>query len=84
MPSPVKASWKPDITPTPMRLLTLTLLLAGLAGCTTRMLYDTAQQTQLAECRKIADIDAQRRCIQRNSTSYDSYKAQSEAAAAKP
>jgi hypothetical protein len=61
-----------------MRILILTLLLTGLSGCTTRMLYDTAQQTQLAECRKIADIDAQRRCIQRNSTSYDTYKAQTE------
>lgn len=67
-----------------MRPLILTLLLTGLAGCSTRLLYDTAQQTQLAECRKIADIDAQRRCIQRNSTSYDTYKAQTEAAAAKP
>lgn len=63
-----------------MRFLILTLSVASLAGCSTRMLYDTAQQTQLAECRKIADIDAQRRCIQRNSTSYDDYKAQSEAA----
>jgi len=67
-----------------MLILTLTLTLASLAGCSTRLLYDTAQQTQLAECRKIADVDAQRRCIQRNSTSYDSYKAQTEAAAAKP
>ena len=65
-----------------MQNLTLILLLviAALSGCTTRLLYDTAQQTQLAECRKIADIDAQRRCIQRNSTSYDTYKAQTEAA----
>lgn len=63
-----------------MRLLTLALLMACLAGCTTRMLYDTAQQTQLAECRKIADIDAQRRCIERNSTSYDTYKAKTDAA----
>lgn len=61
-------------------ILMLPLLMAALSGCTTRMLYDTAQQAQLAECRKIADVDAQRRCIQRNSTSYDTYKAQTEAA----
>ncbi len=63
-----------------MRMLLLTLSFISLSGCSTRMLYDTAQQTQLAECRKIADIDAQRRCIERNSTSYDSYKAQAESA----
>ncbi len=66
-----------------MKSTTLALcLLAGasLAGCSSRQLYAGGQQWQRSECQKIDDRGERSRCAQSADRSYESYRAQTDAA----
>ena len=56
------------------------LLAAGLAGCSSQMLYDTAQQWQRQECHKLPDLAERQRCLDSRATSFERYQAEVEAA----
>lgn len=60
--------------------VSLALALALLAGCSAQQLYATGQTAQRNECRKIEDRDERTRCQRSADLSYDTYKAQAEAA----
>lgn len=47
-------------------------------GCTTQQLYNTGQAWQRNECNKIMDQQERTRCLSSTSTSYETYKKQSE------
>ncbi len=51
-----------------------------LVGCSSQQLYGAGQQWQRTECNKINDRDERTRCEQSATTSYESYKTQTEAA----
>lgn len=59
-----------------LALLPATLLVA----CSTEMVYNSAQQVQLAECRKLNNLDERQRCEKRAGGSYEDYKAKAGAA----
>lgn len=56
----------------------LTALL--MQACSSQQLYGTGQEMQRNECRKIVDMQEQRRCLTHANMSHDEYKRQSEAA----
>jgi hypothetical protein len=49
-------------------------------ACSSQQLYGTGQEMQRNECRKIVDMQEQRRCMANANVSHDEYKRQSEAA----
>jgi hypothetical protein len=55
------------------RILCL-VLIALLAGCTSRQLYDSAQATRQAECRLFTDPIQWQNCMDAANRSYDSYR----------
>jgi hypothetical protein len=61
--------------------LSVLLLLATLTqcGCSTRLAYDVGQALQRGQCERRPDEDARAQCVDSTSTSYDSYKRQTEA-----
>jgi hypothetical protein len=51
-----------------------------LQACSSQQLYGTGQEMQRNECRKIVDMQEQKRCMSNASMSHDEYKRQAEAA----
>jgi hypothetical protein len=63
-----------------MKLLLLVLpLLAGLAGCSTRTAYLSAQEMQRAQCDRLTDLQELQRCRAQAHQSYEDYQLQVEA-----
>jgi hypothetical protein len=50
------------------------------SACTTQMAYNTGQEWQKEQCRKLLDTAERQRCEKSNAMAYDQYKAASEAA----
>lgn len=51
-----------------------------LQACSSQQLYGAGQEMQRNECRKIVDMQEQRRCMANANMSHDEYKRQSDAA----
>ena len=54
--------------------------MAAVAGCSTRVAYDSVQNRQRLECQKIQDRSDRSKCLADASTPYEDYKRQSETA----
>lgn len=63
-----------------LSVMSVTLMALLLQACSSQQLYGTGQEMQRNECRKIVDMQEQRRCIANASMSHDEYKRQAEAA----
>lgn len=61
-------------------ILSLSLAALSLSACTTEQSYDSAQAWQRNQCNKIPDKTEFDRCMSNASTSYESYKRQTESA----
>lgn len=55
-------------------------LLVLVAGCSSQEMYRAGQGWQKQECQRLQDRDERRRCEQSAATSYERYRAESEAA----
>jgi hypothetical protein len=63
------------------------LVLCGgpfLSGCSTQMAYNTGQEWQKEQCRKLPDLAERQRCEKSSAMTYDKYKAEAEAARSGP
>jgi hypothetical protein len=63
-----------------VRSLSLVVTVLTMQACSSQQLYGTGQEMQRNECRKIVDMQEQRRCMANANMSHDEYKRQSEAA----
>lgn len=61
-------------------LATTVSVVVLLQACSSQQLYATGQEMQRNECRKIVDMQEQRRCMANANVSHDDYKRQAEAA----
>lgn len=59
-------------------MLAVALVALCLSACTTEQAYNAAQGWQQNQCNKIPDKTEFDRCMNRASTSYESYKRQTE------
>lgn len=64
----------------PMSLTFVTLTALLTQACSSQQLYGTGQEMQRNECRKIVDMQEQRRCMANAGMSHDEYKRQAETA----
>jgi hypothetical protein len=63
-----------------VRSLSLVVTVLMMQACSSQQLYGTGQEMQRNECRKLVDMQEQRRCMANANMSHDEYKRQSEAA----
>jgi hypothetical protein len=63
-----------------LALCTGACTVASLGACTTQMAYNTGQEWQKEQCRKLPDLAERQRCEKSNAMTYDKYKAEAEAA----
>lgn len=63
-----------------MRSLSLVVTVLMVQACSSQQLYGTGQEMQRNECRKIVDMQEQRRCMAKANMPHDEYKRQAEAA----
>ena len=56
------------------------VVVAAVAGCSTRAAYESAQNRQRLECQKIQDLSTRNKCLAEAGTPYEDYKRQSESA----
>lgn len=50
--------------------------LAMLAGCSAQQLYRAGQGWQAQECRRLADLAEQQRCLRSGAASFEAYQAE--------
>jgi hypothetical protein len=60
------------------------LLLALATACTTQTAYDSGQEWQKAQCRKLPDMAERQRCEKSAALSYDQYQTEAQAVKRKP
>ena len=60
--------------------MALAACVAWLAGCTSQQLWRVGQQWQRQDCARLKDLDERQRCERSAATSYERYKAESDAA----
>lgn len=63
-----------------LSVMSVALMALLLQACSSQQLYSTGQEMQRNECRKIVDMQEQKRCLANASMSHDEYKRQAEAA----
>lgn len=67
----------------PLTLLTLSAFcIAALAACSSEQVYNGGQAWRRSTCDQMADREQRARCLQEADRSYDSYKKESDKAAA--
>jgi hypothetical protein len=63
-----------------VRSIPLVVTVLMVQACSSQQLYGTGQEMQRNECRKIVDMQEQRRCMAKANMPHDEYKRQAEAA----